>query len=241
MDPEPAAPLGESRERVLAVLRAAQRPVDVQEIAGRTGLHPNTARFHLDRLMAAGLVTREAGQRGQPGQPGQRGQPGQPGRPRAVYHVVPAGPGAGRSSYRLLAEILASLVRAMVPDPAQASTEAGHAWGRYLAQRPAPLERIDAAEACRRLTSLLADLGFAAESVATAPGIQIRLRHCPFHELAEKSQVVVCSLHLGLMQGALAEMGAPLSADGLDPFVEPSLCLAQLRPAPTVVPPPGHP
>jgi predicted ArsR family transcriptional regulator len=67
MDPEPAAPLGESRERVLAVLRAAQRPVDVQEIAGRTGLHPNTARFHLDRLMAAGLVTREAGQRGLPG------------------------------------------------------------------------------------------------------------------------------------------------------------------------------
>jgi predicted ArsR family transcriptional regulator len=235
MDPEPAAPLGESRERVLAALRAAQRPVDVQEIAGHTGLHPNTARFHLDRLMVAGLVIREAVKRGKPG------QPGQPGRPRAVYHAVPAGPGAGRSSYRLLAEILASLVRAMVPDPAQASTEAGQAWGRYLAQRPAPLERIDAAEACRRLTSLLADLGFAAESVATAPGIQIRLRHCPFHELAEKSQVVVCSLHLGLMQGALAEMGAPLSADGLDPFVEPSLCLALLRPAPAVVPPPGHP
>jgi predicted ArsR family transcriptional regulator len=155
--------------------------------------------------------------------------------------VVPAGPGAGRSSYRLLAEILASLVRAMVPDPAQASTEAGQAWGRYLTQRPAPFERIDAAEACRRLTTLLADLGFAAESVATAPGIQIRLRHCPFRELAEKSQAVVCSLHLGLMQGALAEMGAPLSADGLDPFVEPSLCLAQLRPAPAVMPPPVHP
>ncbi len=229
MDPEPAAPLGESRARVFAVLRAAQRPVDVQEIAGRTGLHPNTARFHLDRLMVTGLVIREAGERGQPG------------RPRAVYRIVPAGPGAGRSSYRLLAEILASLVRAMMPDPAQASTEAGQAWGRYLAQRPAPLERIDAAEACRRLTSLLADLGFAAESVATTPGIQIRLRHCPFHELAEKSQTVVCSLHLGLMQGALAEMGAPLSADGLDPFVEPSLCLAQLHPAPAAVPPPGHP
>jgi len=39
---------------------------------------------------------------------------------------------------------------------------------------------------------------------------------------------VICSLHLGLMRGALARMRAPVGADRLDPFVEPSLCVAQL-------------
>jgi len=39
---------------------------------------------------------------------------------------------------------------------------------------------------------------------------------------------VICSLHLGLMRGALERMRAPVTADRLDPFVEPSLCVARL-------------
>jgi predicted ArsR family transcriptional regulator len=39
---------------------------------------------------------------------------------------------------------------------------------------------------------------------------------------------VICALHLGLMRGALARMRAPVSVDRLDPFVEPSLCVAHL-------------
>jgi predicted ArsR family transcriptional regulator len=40
----------------------------------------------------------------------------------------------------------------------------------------------------------------------------------------------VCSLHLGLMRGVLAESRAPLVAERLDPFVDTSLCLAHLSP-----------
>ena len=88
------------------------------------------------------------------------------------------------------------------------------------------------AEADRRLTGILAGLGFVAESEPGPAGIQIRLLHCPFREVAQEHQAVVCSLHLGLMRGALAEMAAPLTVDRLDPFVEPSLCLAHLSAQP---------
>ena len=220
VDPGPAPPLGESRARVLEVLRAAGDPVGVQEIAERTGLHPNTARFHLDGLIGAGLVTREAEERSQPG------------RPRTVYRAAQPGPGIGPRSYRLLAGILAGLIAAMMPDPVRAATDAGQAWGRYLTDRPAPFQRIGAAEADRRLTGILTGLGFVAESEPGPAGIQIRLLHCPFREVAQEHQAVVCSLHLGLMQGALAEMAAPLTVDRLDPFAEPSLCLAHLSAQP---------
>lgn len=40
----------------------------------------------------------------------------------------------------------------------------------------------------------------------------------------------MCSLHLGLMRGALKEVRAPLGVDRLEPFVGPSLCLAHLTP-----------
>jgi predicted ArsR family transcriptional regulator len=54
------------------------------------------------------------------------------------------------------------------------------------------------------------------------------VRGCPFREVAENHQDVVCQLHLGLMQGALARMRAPVTADRLEPFAEPSLCIAYL-------------
>jgi predicted ArsR family transcriptional regulator len=60
-------------------------------------------------------------------------------------------------------------------------------------------------------------------------GSVIRLRHCPFLEVATAHPEVVCSVHLGVMQGVLAEQRAPVEAGDLQPFVEPSLCLARLR------------
>ena len=40
-------------------------------------------------------------------------------------------------------------------------------------------------------------------------------------------------MHLGLMQGALTAMRAPITVDRLDPFVEPDLCVAHLASAAT--------
>jgi len=35
-------------------------------------------------------------------------------------------------------------------------------------------------------------------------------------------------VHLGLMQGLLSELNAPITAHQLDAFVEPSLCITRL-------------
>lgn len=223
-DPAPAAALGESRSRVLDLLRAADAPVGVQEIAERAGLHPNTARFHLDGLVEAGMVERYSESSGQIG------------RPRTVYRARPAAAATGQRSYRLLAEMLTTLIAEHVSQPESAATEAGRVWGGYLTERPAPFERVDAQAAVERLVGVLSEIGFdpAAETAVPHGGgdgthLRVRLRHCPFREVAERHRDVVCALHLGLMQGALGELRAPVTADRLDPFVEPSLCVAHLN------------
>jgi predicted ArsR family transcriptional regulator len=188
----------------------------VQEVADRTGSHVNTARFHLDGLVEAGLAERMREARTTPG------------RPRTVYRPVGAAGAAGRRSYRLLAEILTSLVAGTAAEPGEAAAEAGRAWGRYLTQRPAPFQRLDADQAIQRLASTLEEIGFAPEITGSGRRRQIRLRRCPFREIAEDHPGVVCPVHLGLMQGALTEMRAPVTAERLEPFVEPSLCLAHL-------------
>jgi predicted ArsR family transcriptional regulator len=218
-DPTDPPAVGESRAHVLDVLRATPEAVGVREMAEQTGLHSNTARFHLDTLVKEGLAERSTEGRGRPG------------RPRTVYRAAASSQvPAGRRSYQLLAQMLTGLVTEALPQPAQAAVNAGEAWGRYLADTPSPTQRVDTEEAIRRLTQVLADVGFAPGPVQDRPDPVVPLRHCPFREIAEEHRDVVCSLHLGLMRGALKEVRAPLGVDRLEPFVEPSLCLAHLTP-----------
>ncbi|MFK0250401.1 helix-turn-helix transcriptional regulator [Amycolatopsis azurea] len=215
-DVDSSAALGESRARVLDQLRTAAKPLGVQQVAAATSLHVNTARFHLDNLVATGLAERHVENRTQPG------------RPRMVYQASAQEASAGQRSYQLLATMLTTLVASELPRPRHAAITAGREWGRYLAERPTPFERVDAEDGIRRLSAVLADAGFAPGAVEDAADPVIPLRHCPFREIAQQHRDVVCSLHLGLMQGILAELRAPVSAQRLDPFVEPSLCLAHL-------------
>jgi predicted ArsR family transcriptional regulator len=216
--PEDVTPLGRSRANVLDMLQAADRPVDVREVAERIGLHPNTARFHLEALVEAGLAVREAEDRETPG------------RPRIGYRATSDGP-AGRRHYRLLAEMLASVITGTMPDPGAVAEQAGHAWGTYLTEQPPPYQRPTSAQAVAKLTATMEDLGFAPQAEAGPDGgtYQLRLRQCPFREVAQQHREVICGLHLGLMRGALELMRAPVTAEGLDPFVEPTLCVARLK------------
>jgi len=216
LTPDAGAPLGQSRAHVLDLLRAAGSPAGVRDIADQAGLHPNTARFHLDALVDAGLAARAPKERTTPG------------RPSMAYRAVAGGETMGRRRYRLLAEMLTSLIAGMLPKPGEAAGEAGREWGRYLTEPPPPYQRLDAGEAVEKLTATMAEIGFAPEAVTDGTQYQLRLRQCPFREVAENHQDVVCQLHLGLMQGALAQMRAPVTADRLQPFAEPSLCIAYL-------------
>jgi predicted ArsR family transcriptional regulator len=210
------------RTEVLAVLRAADGPLGVADVAGRIGVHVNTARFHLEALAEEGTVVRAPE------------RPSGPGRPRTVYAPRPGMDRGGARGYRLLAEILLSHVSAAGPDAGQVARQAGRAWGGFLAGQPRPFQRVTADEALGRLTALLAGLGFEPALEAAGQAATIRLRHCPFLELAEEYDQLVCRIHLGLVQGALTQwaprdLPAPVTATALEPFAEPGACLVRLE------------
>ncbi len=64
-----------TRDRVLALVRAAPAPITASALATALGLHVTTARFHLDHLERAGLIERRAARRGTRGRPAQGYRP----------------------------------------------------------------------------------------------------------------------------------------------------------------------
>jgi predicted ArsR family transcriptional regulator len=212
-DPPAGVKTSARRTEVLTRLREAARPLTVAELAEATGLHVNTARFHLDGLVSDGLAERSVEPREAPG------------RPPVLYAATPEA--GGLRSFGLLAEMLTGLVKSYA-DARPKAAEAGRAWGQHLVQRPAPSERLDEAESTARLMHVLDALGFQPELRSADANVDVRLHNCPFREVAERHSDVVCSLHLGLIQGALGELRAPLQAETIEPFVTPNLCVARL-------------
>jgi predicted ArsR family transcriptional regulator len=216
--PDEPPQLRPRRAEVLSLLRDAGVALSVRQVADRAELHVNTARFHLDGLVTSGHVERCTQKRATPGRPG------------ILYSVRSDGPGP--RNYGLLAQMVTGLVASLDAAGSRA-TEAGRDWGRHLVQRPLLSERLDAEAAIDRLTEMLDTVGFAPEVTRDGAQVRIGLHHCPFREVAESHAQVVCALHLGLMQGALGELRAPVELEGLQPLVTPQLCLARLqRPEP---------
>ena len=204
-----------SRFRILEELRSRGR-LDSRELGRLLGLHPNTIRSHVEQLIEAGLVRESLGPAAGRG------------RPRVLYEAVIDLVTPNESGYRLLAQILASYL-ATIEQPQVVAESAGRAWGRFLTERPQPFAKVSAEEATQKVVRLFTDLGFMPEAVENKGGRKILLHRCPFRQVAESNQKVVCAVHLGMLKGALAEMGAPLEATRLEPFVEPTLCVAHLR------------
>ena len=210
----------DSRVALVKTLRLGSRGLDVRELAETVGLHVNTVRSHLALLERAGLVHRHAEPRKAPG------------RPRQLYTAaVPDVPaeGEGDDRYQLLARMLASYV-ATLDDPAAAAEETGRQWGRQLVRIPEPFAASSPGQATELLIQVLDELGFQPRYGATPS--EIELRHCPFRDVAEVHPEVACSLHLGLMRGAMAQVDAPLSVEDLMPFVDPGRCLTHVSPSP---------
>jgi predicted ArsR family transcriptional regulator len=170
-EPQDGSRAGASRLRILQTLRQAPEGQGVQELAEQVGLHVNTVRFHLDRLVAEGMVARHVEERSEPG------------RPRLAFSAVGR---SGKRSYRLLAEILVGFVSGTMPDAVTAATEAGRTWGHYLTERPPPYRRTDEEESVSQLLQILGDIGFVPELVQSGERREIRLRHCPFREVADQ-------------------------------------------------------
>jgi predicted ArsR family transcriptional regulator len=183
--------------------------------------HPNTIREHLDALVADGLATRQAA------------EPSGRGRPAWLYAAVPLdaevdGSGGVAREYAGLAAALASHLARSSEHPQEDAVEAGTEWGRRLAQDSSPSAAPNATAARREVVRLLDGLGFAPDADARAA--VVRLRRCPLLEAAHQHPEVVCGVHLGLVRGALDELGGQPDGTELRPFAEPGACRLDLLP-----------
>lgn len=178
-----------TRARLFAHLAILGRPAGTTELADELSLHPSGVRVHLQRLEAAGLVTRERA-------------PQPVGRPRDSWSVAAdALPGAEPpDAYRQLARWLA---RSTPPRPVRLREveRAGRDLGREF---PAPSVGAPAEEAMGRI---LTSLGFAPQREPEASGrVVFRLGNCPYREAVRENQPVVCALHRGLTLGLLDQL-----------------------------------
>lgn len=225
--PESAAAPGPA-QRVLSALSRPEDPSSVTELSAAIDAHPNTVRAALAELRTAGLVQRS------PAPTGSRG------RPSYDYALTAAGRRAQPSGqafreYRSLTGAFAEYLSNRSEDPGAAARAIGRSWGAALAGEHATGSATSAAgtpattegakaEAGRRLTGLLAELGFGPESDAHG----IALRTCPLLELAEEMPEVICQVHQGLIDGALEHYGAPAEQVRLLPFAEIGACRLHL-------------
>jgi predicted ArsR family transcriptional regulator len=206
------------RTRILTTLRDSDEPLRVRTVASQLQLHINTVRGHLGVLEEAGLVASKAE------------QPRGPGRPQTIYWATDQAQRLpDRNGYRFLAEILAGYIGASSRNGAKAGEKAGTAWGRHLVDRPVPFQALSAEQGIDKLVHLLDEMGFSPTLDTDAEdGPRIELRRCPFLAVVKEHQDVVCSVHLGLMRGALETLEVPVRVDDLIPFAEPDVCVSHL-------------
>lgn len=200
--------LSAARTRVLEYLQSCREPVTPSQVAEALGLHDNTARLHLEGLVAAGLAAQSVGE------PAGRGRP-----PMMYVSGAPHDADPRIRDYAYLAAALASVVSQRSPDPEEDARTAGLAWGSGLAQGTAV---ATAKQARNEVVRLLDALGF--DPAADAPARSVLLRRCPLLDVARDHPGVVCQVHLGLVQGALERMGHDAPDAQLHPFAEPGGC-----------------
>lgn len=196
------------------------------EVGQRLGLHVTSARFHLEQLLEAGVVSAGFHRHG-------------PGRPQKRYAAVPGlDPPPREESFRMLAELLTDAIAPV--EGATGPEDAGLRWSRGHVRPPdgpcgGPLARARTAGQWLGKVGLVVDL---LESWGYEPSLrtgdrgrtaEVAMARCPFLELAARSTEVVCLAHRGVLRGALEVFAEPDAGVEIDPFVAPGLCVARLR------------
>ncbi|MBW8763745.1 MAG: ArsR family transcriptional regulator [Microbacterium sp.] len=170
-----------SRVQILHLVQSrADRTIG--ELCEATGLHANTVREHLQRLIDGGYVIAQVERRATRG------------RPRTLYSAATGAPGASSPVAREKAKAAAvrgDIMRRIVPG---AASDLG----------PAADNQLDA------LIEHLEESGF--EPVIDGTRLTVELTPCPHAAARPEDRPVLCQVHLSLMQGVLAEAGGPLTA-----------------------------
>jgi predicted ArsR family transcriptional regulator len=189
-----------SRVEILALLQARPERT-IAEIADATGLHPNTVREHLQRLIDGGFALRTVERRTRRG------------RPRILYSAATGRGGATSPIARRKAAQAADrgdVMRRIMPWTDASTVELG----------VAATHQLDA------IVDHLAESGF--DPGVDERGLTIDLSPCPHAASQADHRERLCAVHLGLMQAVLAQAGGPLQATGIRSSACPTDCTVEL-------------
>jgi predicted ArsR family transcriptional regulator len=179
------------RRRLYDAVAAAPGPIGREEAARAATVPVHSARFHLDKLVEAGLLevsyARLSGRSG----------PGA-GRPAKLYQrsAVEVAVSLPHRSYDLMGSVLASAVERTLRggDVAEALREEARARGRELgASYDGTGDDLD------RTAGALAEEGYE----PARQGDDVCLRNCPFDALASHHTELVCGVNLDFVTGVL--------------------------------------
>lgn len=210
-----------TRRALYEYVAGAREPVSRDRAAEALGLAVSTAGFHLDKLVAEGLLETEY--RRLSGRTG----PGA-GRPSKLYRradrefavSLPA------RSYALVGEILAAaLDRATGGEPvgdalAGTARAEGLAHGEESRTAGAPADLGGVA-------GVLADRGYEAR-VEPEPAEHVLLANCPFDALAKRHTALVCGLNRDYVQGVVDGLGCAAAEARLEPDAD--RCCVRVHP-----------
>ena len=169
-------------------------PVSRDEAASTLGISRALAAFHLDQLVAAGLVEvtyQRLNARSGPG----AGRPSKlyrPAQPEVLFSLPPR-------HYDLAALLLARTINRLGPPAVKRLRSEARRLGRGLGQGGGWTE----------LVATLAAQGYSPRE--TGPG-ETGLRNCPFQSLAAESTAPVCAMNLALIEGLIGSTGAGCEA-----------------------------
>jgi predicted ArsR family transcriptional regulator len=205
------AALGEPVRRELYRYVVAQgSPTGREQAATAVGIPHHVAKFHLDRLVADGLLEVEYAR-----PPGRSG-PGA-GRPAKLYRRAAQDISVSLPDrrYDLAGRVLAEAITIAMRDAAplaDALREAAGATGRHIGAEASQSidrtrDRIDT------VIEVLARNGYEPRTAER----DVILANCPFHSLAETYTQLVCGMNVHLIGGFLEGLGAPELRARLEP------------------------
>lgn len=187
-----------SRVQILHLVQSRSERT-IGELSAAIGLHANTVREHLQRLIEGGYVIQTTEHRTTRG------------RPRTLYSAATGTPDASSPIARDKVSAAArrgDLMRRMLPETA---SDLG---GPATNQLDALIEHLE-------------ESGF--EPVIDDAELTLDLTPCPHAAARPEDRPVLCHVHLSLMQGVLTEAGGPLVAECVRASAQPEECTVQLR------------
>jgi predicted ArsR family transcriptional regulator len=175
------------RRRLYEIVSSRSQPTSREAAAEEAGIRRSLAAYHLDKLVAEGLLETSYARTGER-----------------------TGPGAGRTAKlyrRSEAEISASL-------PPRDYERAAHLLAAALDREPSGAARAALVDGAYRVGRESADPGGEDAdplvNTLAATGYEpvcadgnIRLRNCPFHHLAEGHRELICGMNVSLVQGMI--------------------------------------